>query len=110
MATCWASPLVALWEELSVLQTIEACLIFTSEDHALPVRRDALDGIGFLHVQGELLASENQALLVWQDALFVLDPCFDVVDGVAVDAVVGVGILRSYGFGFCGRRRRGEIR
>merc|ERR1740139_1673816 len=31
----------------------------------------------------ELLAGEDQALLIWRDALFVLDLRFDVVDGVA---------------------------
>lgn len=31
----------------------------------------------------QLLPGENQALLVWRDAFFVLDLCLDIVDGVA---------------------------
>ena len=43
----------------------------------------------------ELLASEDQALLVWGDALLVLDLGLDIVDGVARLDIEGNGLTRE---------------
>jgi hypothetical protein len=43
----------------------------------------------------ELLAGEDQALLVWRDALLVLDLALHIVDGVAGLDLEGDGLARE---------------
>ena len=40
----------------------------------------------------ELFTSEDEALLVWRDTLFVLDLCFDIIDGIRRFDLKGDGL------------------
>ena len=62
-----------------------------AEDRRLVLHAVVREGAAVL----ELLASEDEALLIRRDALLVLDLCLDVLDGVGADDLKCDGLCRS---------------